>query len=185
MDFNKYIRAHQRYINQMKIDIYRVNIEKGMDNPEEVYDYKQVVGTFDKVCSFKYHRFWMIGDNYDTYCYRYLKNDFIQKANRTKDEYSKTKLENIMRQEFMRRKQILYRTLSWMIDIIDGKTKNCMNKSEEYHREYKVQYDLLKESLPEQWDNFREKFPDIKGYEKFERGPINYGKYENYETEKR
>ncbi|KAG5864445.1 hypothetical protein JTB14_024289 [Gonioctena quinquepunctata] len=90
-----------------------------------------------------------------------------------------------MRQEFMWRKQKLYSTLSWMIDIIDGKNKNCMDESEEYRREFKVQNDLSKGSLPEQWGNFREKFPDIKGYEKFERGSEYYGKYENYETEKR
>ncbi|KAG5874734.1 hypothetical protein JTB14_033955 [Gonioctena quinquepunctata] len=155
-----------------------------MKIPEQTYEYKEFERTFNKVCRFKYHKFHMIDNNYDTYYYQYLKNALIHKAKRGNDEESKTKLENIRRQELVWRKQRLYMALSWMIDVIEGKTTNYMTESETYSRKFEVQYKLLEESSPEHWNNFLRKVPHIQGYEKLGRRAESYPKYQKYVEEK-
>ncbi|KAG5890558.1 hypothetical protein JTB14_028309 [Gonioctena quinquepunctata] len=136
-----------------------------MKIPEQTYEYKEFVRKFDKVCKFKYHKFYMIDNNYDTYYYQYLKNALIHKAKKGNDEESKTKLENIRGQELLWRKQRLYMALSWIIDVIEGKTMN-----------YRLN---LKHIL----GNFK-KVPHIQGYEKPGRRAESYPKYHKYVAEK-
>ncbi|KAG5878466.1 hypothetical protein JTB14_013279 [Gonioctena quinquepunctata] len=161
----------------MEADIYRIDNVEEMKIPEQTYEHKEFERTFNKVCRFKYHKFHMIDNNYDTYHYQYLKNALIHKAKRGNDEESKTKLENIRGQELVWRKQRLYMALSWMIDVIEGKTRNYMNESETFSREFEVQYKLLEESSPEHWTNFLRKVSHLQGYEKPGRRSESYQKY--------